>query len=94
MIKFINVPGVSEGKFVIQLKHKRNFHYFREGTIPFLKSIMCHPRVKFAFYSTIIRPNIMPIILKLFEKDQPLLQEYMKTVFDQSFNKPAPEITG
>lgn len=81
-INFVRQDGLNEGRFVNMMKHKRNFIYFREGSIQFLKSIMSHPRVKFAFYSTIIRPNIMPIILKLFENEKSLLNEYMKMLFD------------
>lgn len=55
---------------------------------------MSHPRVHFAFYSSIMRKNIMPIITKLFEKDMLLFQDHMMALFDQDYNKAAPDITG
>ena len=36
----------------------------------------------------------MPIITKLFEKEMDLFAEHMFALFDQEFNKPAPEVTG
>ena len=80
--------------FVKMFKHKINYVYYRDGYLQFLRAIMSHPRVKFTFYSTIIRPNILPIILKAFDSDMGLLSEHMSAIFDQKFNKPAPEITG
>ena len=73
---------------------KRNHHYFREGQLPFLRALMSHPRVKFAFYSSIMRKNIMPIITKMFERDMLLFSNHMMALFDQDYNKSAPELTG
>jgi len=81
-------------KQVDMFKHKQNFVYKREGHLEFLRSLMSHPRVKFAFYSTIMRQNIMPIITKIFEPDMLLLQEHMSALFDQEYNRAAPDITG
>jgi hypothetical protein len=49
-------------RWVTMFKHRSNFHYFRDGYMEFLTKILCHPRVKFAFYSSIMRKNIFPII--------------------------------
>ena len=55
---------------------------------------MQHPRVKFAFYSSIKRKNITPILLEIFKDDLGLYKEFMFAIFDQKFCKIAPEITG
>lgn len=52
--------------YVKCFKHKKHHHYYREGHMAFLKSIMRHPRVKFGFNSSIMRRNIMPIIQNMF----------------------------
>lgn len=94
-INFIRLEGVNyPSKHIDLFKHKANFHYLREGYLAFLRSVMSHPRVKFAFYSTIMRHNIMPIISHLFEKDMLLFQNHMLALFDQEYNKHAPQITG
>ena len=94
-INFIKLEGVNHPtKHIDLFKHKANFHYLREGNLAFLRSVMSHPRVKFAFYSTIMRQNITPIISYLFDKDMLLLQEHMMALFDQEYNRKAPEITG
>ena len=69
-----------------------NYIYFRYGHLEFLKAIMKHPRVKFAFYSMIPKSNLFPIIDKIFENDEDLLRN--KGLFDRDFNKKAPEVTG
>ena len=72
-------------RFVDYLKVKKNYHYYRESCLIFLDQIMSHPRVKFAFNSSIMRKNIMPIILKMFEKNISLFQRKMLALFDQEF---------
>lgn len=72
----------------------RNFHYFRDGHVEFLKALLCHPRVQFAFYSSIMRKNILPIIQNMFKDDMGYFQEHMLALFDQTYNRAAPDITG
>lgn len=72
-------------RFVEYLKVKKNFHYYRESGLIFLDQIMSHPRVKFAFNSSIMRKNIMPIIMKMFDKNISLFQRKMCALFDQEF---------
>ena len=43
---------------------------------------MPHPRIHFAFYSSIARRNIMPIITEMFKADEALLEENMTALFD------------
>lgn len=63
-------------------KNKRTFHYLRDGYLQFLRAIMQHPRVKFAFYSSIMRKNITPILLEAFKEDLGLYNEFMFAIFD------------
>lgn len=59
----------------------------RDGHLPFLEQIMTHPRVKFAFNSGISKPNIIPIMTKIFNKDDKmyLVQDHLYSIFDQTF---------
>lgn len=91
-INFISRDGTQ--RFVKYCRQGKNFVYFREGYMAFLKHLMDHPRVQFAFYSSIMRKNIMPIITKMFENDMLLFQERMSALFDQEYTRAAPEITG
>jgi hypothetical protein len=93
-VEFIKSEGWRVERFVEFFKLKAQYHYFREGNLNFLKAIMSHPRVHFAFYSTIMRKNIMPIITNMFEKDKLLFKEHMMVLFDQEYNSPAPDVTG
>ena len=81
-------------RFVVCFKHKKNWHYFRDGYMLFLRRLMLHPRVKFAFYSSIMRQNIFPIIQKMFANEMGLMNERMDAIFDRNFVKEAPELTG
>ena len=83
------------GRYVEMIKIKGpNKCYLRDGHMAFLRALMSHPRVQFAFYSSIMRKNIHGILLKMFAKDMSLFQEHMTALFDQTHNKPAPQITG
>lgn len=56
--------------------------YFRDGYMAFLKGIMEHPRIKFGFVSSMMRKNILPIIIETFKQDMGLFSEYMFALFD------------
>mmetsp|Transcript_18955 Transcript_18955/g.32383 ORF Transcript_18955/g.32383 Transcript_18955/m.32383 type:complete len:152 (-) Transcript_18955:449-904(-) len=94
-INFIK-PKEKEGmderfdRYVLCLKHKVNNHYFRDGFMSFLRALMTHPRVRFAFYSNIARQNILPIIQKMFKEDLGLIQEHLLAIFDGEYNELAP----
>ena len=62
----------------------------------FLKAVMRHPRVKFAFNSSIMRKNILPIINNMFIQcdESGLFSEYMFCLFDQEYNQKSREVTG
>ena len=60
----------------------------------FLNEIMKHPRVIFAFNSSIMRKNMIPIITKMFEVKNDLsntkdLLHYLPFLFDQEYSKDA-----
>ena len=80
--------------------HKYKFkainYYYREGYMAFLTAIMSHPRVRFAFYSAIVRANILPVLKHTFKapKDAGMSSEYMRALFDQSFCEKNPQVTG
>lgn len=78
-----------EEHYVKCFKHKKHSHYFREGHMAFLKSVMRHPRVKFAFNSSITRRNIMPIINNMFitSGEAGFFSEYMFCLFDQDYSQ-------
>lgn len=61
----VQFSGTTE-YYVKCFKHKMNHHYYREGHMAFLKAVMRHPRVSFAFNSSIMRKNILPIINNMF----------------------------
>lgn len=82
MVKFHKAQESGFERKVEMFKHKKNFIYFRENNMLFLKGLMQHPRVKFAFVSTIMRKNIFPIILQLFKKEMGLFSEHMFSLFD------------
>ena len=66
---------------------KMHYHYYRPTFDSFLKEIISHPRVKLAFYSSIMKKNIMPLLFRVF--DLPTLHEYRSDifeVFDQEYN--------
>lgn len=82
---------------VNEFKFAQKYHYIRESSLQFLEPLMSHPRVRFAFNSSIIRKNIMPIILRLFESNMALFQQHMLALFDQQYQnkgKEASKITG
>lgn len=92
IVKFLKPNDTSEnidswGRFVKMFKHKRNFVYFRDGYEAFLESVMQHPRIKFAFYSNIIRANIFPIIKHMFKDNLHVFSENMLAIFDQEYCK-------
>lgn len=62
----------------------------------FLKAVMRHPRIKFAFNSSIMRKNILPIINNMFikEGESGLFSEHMFCLFDQEYNQKSMEVTG
>ena len=62
----------------------------------FLKAVMRHPRVKFAFNSSIMRKNILPIINNMFIQcgESGLFSEHMFCLFDQDYNQKSQEVTG
>ena len=56
---------------------------------------MPHPRIKFAFYSTIIWDNIKPILVEMFGYDEKkLMNNHMAAIFDQECTDENSEITG
>lgn len=61
-------------------------YFFRPGHDVFLKSVSEHPRLKLAFYSSIMFKNIQPVMLKLLKDDLEHLTNNF-TVFDQKYNK-------
>ncbi len=84
-------------RWVKMFRVKKNFLYCRDGYMDFLRDLMNHPRVSFSFYSTIMRKNILPIILEMFKENDStmgLLEERLFNIFDQEYNRSAPEITG
>ena len=81
-------------RHVQQCKVKRYHCYWRDGYLVFLRSLMMHPRVNFAFYSSIMQKNILPILRKTFEDDMGLFDDHMFAIFDQTHCKKSPEITG
>jgi hypothetical protein len=86
-------------KYVKYFENKHRHHYYREGHMTFLKAVMRHPRVKFAFNSSIMRKNILPIIQEMFitTREEGLFSEYMFCLFDQEYSeqsKRSKQITG
>mmetsp|Transcript_34701 Transcript_34701/g.53218 ORF Transcript_34701/g.53218 Transcript_34701/m.53218 type:complete len:260 (-) Transcript_34701:20-799(-) len=101
MIKFKKPKGQEKDpkfdRWVKTFKVKKNYIYLRDGYMEFLRLLMNHPRVSFSFCSAIMRKNILPIILEMFngnDDDLGLLQEQLFNIFDQDYNRSAPEITG
>ena len=47
---------------------KQHFHYFRPYYDDFIKAIVEHPRVKFAVYTSIMRKNLMPLLMHVFNQ--------------------------
>ena len=94
VITFVNQAHKKDDRWVETIRQGKNYVYLREGNLTFLKALMQHPRVRFAFYSSIMRKNILPIIVKLFEKETTLMQLYMRQLFDQEFCTKTPNITG
>ena len=64
------------------------FHYNREGGVEFIKSIMYHPRVKFAFYTSRKFNNVISAFYKSFEKDYGHLYGKTVFIFGSEYNKP------
>lgn len=81
-------------RHVVTTKIKGVFTYFRDGHLSFLESLMQHPRIKFAFNSSMMRKNIIPVITKIFESKMYLVQKHMLAIFDQEYSEKNPEVTG
>lgn len=70
-----------------QIKH--HFHYYRPYYDDFLQSLIEHPRVKFGFYTSIMRKNVMPLMFKIFENPKiKELKNNLFDVYDQTYNVP------
>lgn len=62
-------------------KHQRNMYFYRPGHSVFLKSIFDHPRIKLAYYSSIMKKNIVPALSDLLSGDLEPLKKKV-TIFD------------
>eukprot|EP00347_Sterkiella_histriomuscorum_P009715 403340158 len=73
----------------IDFQIKKHLHYFRPSFDLYLASILEHPRVKFAIYSSIMHRNIMPLMFKIFDNSK-LKAHKTKVweIFDQEYNVP------
>jgi len=66
---------------------KAHFHYFRPYYDDFMKAIIEHPRVKFAVYTSIMRKNVMPLLMNIFNQTKlKHLKNQVFEVFDQEYN--------
>jgi len=65
---------------------KRHHHYYRQYMQDFLSRLLTHPRVKLAFYSSITRRNLMPLLSKILEIRQlkPVRSKIFEA-FDQEY---------
>lgn len=97
MINFVKNESnmeITQNRHVLCTKMKGVSTYFRDGHLSFLESLMQHPRIKFAFNSSMMRKNILPVITKIFESKMYLVQKHMMAIFDQEFSEKSPEVTG
>ena len=85
--KKLNLAERQSGKSYCQIK--MHHHYYRPNFDIFLQQLISHPRVQLAFYTSIMRKNVMPLLFKIF--DMPTLsphRQYIFEVFDQDYNVP------
>jgi hypothetical protein len=73
-------------RFVKLFNHKGNKHYFRDTYMVFLSALIQHPRVRFGIYSSIMRKNILPIIMHMFEGHMGIFNERVVGLFDRDYN--------
>ena len=67
-------------------KIKRYEYFMRPGFKSFLKRLFEHPRSKLIFYSSIMKQNLYPILLEIFDDKFGLLEFRDKLgVFDQAY---------
>ena len=62
-------------------KKGKYMYFLRPGHKDFLKKVSSHPRVKLAFYSSIMFKNIQPVMLEILSDDLAELRKDF-TVFD------------
>ena len=61
-------------------------YFLRPGHKEFLLKLFAHPRIKLAFYSSIMFKNIWPVMERVLIDDLlPIKETFM--VFDQKYNK-------
>ncbi len=61
-----------------------DYHYFyRPGHKDFLLRLQAHPRIKLAFYSSMLEKNILPILSYLLTPDLDVIREELQ-FFDQN----------
>ena len=56
--------------------------YFRPGYMDFVRALKNHPRVELGFYSSLMRHNLIPVIMALFPDNE---IDAMKWIFDASY---------
>jgi hypothetical protein len=66
-INFVKDQSFQDKRHVKYFRQGTNVVYPRDGHMSFLKAVMQHPRVRFCFYSSIMRKNIMPVLIELFK---------------------------
>jgi hypothetical protein len=70
-------------------KVRKHYHYVRPYYDDFIRTLMEHPRVKFAIYTSITKRNAMPVLQKLFATHELKgLKKEIFDVFDQEYNSP------
>jgi hypothetical protein len=67
-------------------KKMKYMYFLRPGHKEFLLNVNSHPRIKLAYYSSIMFKNIQPIMLEMFTDDLIELRSDF-IVFDQKFNR-------
>lgn len=68
---------------------RKHIHYYRPSKDAYLKFLCEHPRVKFAFYTAIMRKNVMPLLVDLFKSQElRLCKSKVFEIFDQEYNVP------
>ncbi|CDW81122.1 UNKNOWN [Stylonychia lemnae] len=73
----------------VDFQIKKHIHYYRPHKDEFLAALITHPRVKFGIYSSIMRKNIMPLMMKIFEsREIKNLRNGIYEIFDQEYNMP------
>jgi hypothetical protein len=66
---------------------RKHYHYFRPHFQEFIGTLLEHPRVRLAFYTSITKKNALPLLFHVFES--PMLKRLkgnLFELFDQDYN--------